>query len=75
MYNNMYFQMYVIVLNDGTELEAAEDYERPEEDSLFAVFEETKMDGTIIATNRMGESICVLKKNIQYIKMTHVESV
>ena len=47
MYNNMYFQMYVIVLNDGTELEVAEDYERPEEDSLFAVFEETKMDGTI----------------------------
>ena len=38
MYNNMYFQMYVIVLNDGTELEVAEDYERPEEDSLFAVF-------------------------------------
>lgn len=75
MYSNMYFQMYVIVLNDGTELEVAEDYERPEEDSLFAVFEETKMDGTIIATNRMGESICVLKQNIQYIKMTHVESV
>lgn len=75
MYNKMYFQMYVIVLNDGTELEVAEDYDRPEEDSLFAVFEETGMDGTIIATNRMSESICILKKNIRYIRMTHVESV
>ncbi len=67
--------MYVIVLNDGTEIEIAEDYDRPEEDSLFAVFEETSMEGTIIATNRMGEAVCVPKKNIQYIKMTHVESV
>lgn len=75
MYNKMYFQMYVVVLNDGTELEVAEDYDRPEEDSLFSVFEETGMDGTIIATNRMGESICILKKNIRYIRMTHVESV
>lgn len=75
MYNKMYFQMYVIVLNDGTELEVAEDYDRPEEDSLFAVFEKTGMDRTIIATNRMGESICILKKNIRYIRMTHVESV
>lgn len=69
----MYFQMYVIVLNNGTELEVAEDYDLPEEDSLFAVFEETKMNGTIIANNRMGETICVLKKNIQYIKMTQFE--
>lgn len=75
MYNKMYFQIYVIVLNDGTELEVAEDYDLPEEDSLFSVFEETKMNGTITATNRMGETICVPKKNIQYIRMTYVESV
>ncbi len=71
----MFIQMYVIVLNDGTEIEVAENYHLPMEQSLFAVYEKAKPTKAVKAMNRMGETVCVLKENIRYIKMTHVERI
>lgn len=71
----MFFQRYNIYLNDDTVFEVYEPYELPWEKSLFRSYEKAKENGAITATLRDGTEICVLKKNIKYIRMTSVEKV
>ena len=68
----MFYQKYMIHLKGGTQVEVEEPYDLPWEKSLFTMYEKTKESGAIVARNPVGDSICILKKNISFIRMTHV---
>ncbi len=71
----MFYQKYLIYLCDDTTVEVYEPYELPWEKSLFRTYEKCKDNGAIRATLRDGTELCVLKKNIKYLRMTSVEKV
>lgn len=71
----MFFQRYLIYLNDNTVFEVYEPYELPWEKSFFRMYEKAKDNSAVTASLRDGTEICVLKKNIKYIRMISVEKV
>lgn len=63
----MFYQKYLIYLNDNTEFEVYEPYDLSWKKSLFKNYEKAKEDEMVTALLRDGTEICVLKKNIKYI--------